>query len=102
MNKKLIIQLSIIVVAFAAAGVVLYNGFFKSSQPSVPVAATAAVSGSEITPQTILPNGSTLDFSVVNSGRFVFNQLQYPQLNPSSEVGVPENTLISSLTSGAK
>ncbi len=94
MNKKTIIQLVIIVVAFGAAGLVLYNGFFNnnnaalvSSTPSQPEAV-----------QDILPYGDTpLDIQfkeVLIPNRFQYNQISYPQLDPQNEVGIPPDSLI--------
>jgi hypothetical protein len=94
MNKKTIIQLIIIVVAFGAAGLILYNGFFNNNSTASP-AGTAGVPGSSAStsPQSILPYGGTLDFSkVLDSNRFQYNQIDYPQLDPQNDIGIsPEN-----------
>ncbi len=106
MDKKQIIQISVIVIAFGAAGLVLYNGLFKnnSSGPEL-VGNMASSTGASIAAgqaiqnaKQILPNGDTLDFSVLrnpNGPQLHFNQIIYPQLNPALDVGVNENNLIS-------
>lgn len=115
-NKKTIIQLVIIVVAFLAAGLVLYNGFFnnsnnaasqtgmpggslQSSSSSVSMFMPASTSSSSSTPtQSILPYGETLDFGkVLDSKRFQYNQINYPQLDPQNEVGIFPDSLITPL-----
>ena len=98
LNKKTIIQLVIILVAFGLAGLVLYNGFFNNQSPPAPSAVTAAAGQ---TPQTILPYGEgSLDFSVLKSRPFVFNQIQYQTVDPSSEVGVSPYNMISAPITG--
>ena len=96
MNKKLIIQLTIIVVAFGAAGLILYNGFFN--QGSAPTLGTLVVAGGAsgpVTPQQILPYGSNaFDFGPLTSRPFIFNQIQYPSINPATDVGIPPSSLI--------
>lgn len=91
MNKKLIIQIVVIVIAFGASGIVLYNGFFKngSSQPALGSAQTSAGDQS----QAILPYGSTLDFSILKKQDLQFGTVQYPKVDPAL-VGIPENQLI--------
>lgn len=111
MQKKQIIQIGIIIVAFGGAGLVLYNGLFKnnSSGPeltmSLPGIMSTSTPGSGMAGQAvqngqeILPNGSKLDFSIFsdpNEPKFQFNQIVYPQLNEKQEVGINENNLISS------
>lgn len=97
MNKKTIIQLVIIVVAFGAAGVVLYNGFFSGGSPAVnQTGATAST-----TTQDILPYGENLDFSqALNPKRFQYNQLVYPVLDPKNDVGISEQNLITPTPTG--
>jgi Flp pilus assembly protein CpaB len=90
MNKKTIIQLVIIVVAFGAAGVVLYNVFFQggANNPSQN-------QGYSSTLQGILPYGNNLDFSqALNSNRFQYNQVVFPQVDPKKDVGIPVSDLI--------
>jgi len=93
MNKKTIIQLVIIVVAFGAAGLVLYNGFFGNNNVAVqPVGGGSSLS---TTTPDILPYGSALDFSkVLDPNRFQYNQISYPQLDPQNEVGISPDSLI--------
>jgi flagellar basal body-associated protein FliL len=93
MNKKTIIQLVIIVVAFGAAGVVLYNGFFQGGVSHSPQ--DQGMGGASSTPQEILPYGNNLDFNhTVNSNRFLYNQISFPQVNPQQDVGIPVGSLI--------
>ena len=94
MNKKLIIQIIIIVAAFGAAGYVLYTGFFGGG--GSPDSGSAGLVSAAKTPKDILPYGSTLDFGVLKSGRFVFGQLQYPKLDVGTEIGISKENLISS------
>ncbi len=86
------IQIIIMLICFAAAGLVLYNGFFKSNSPS-ELAANAAVAQSVQTPQSILPYGNSLDFSVLTSRPFQFGQVRYQQVSPG-QIGIPPQNLI--------
>lgn len=90
MNKKVIIQIVIIVGAFGAAGFVLYNGLFKSDS-TVPAMGIISVKDNE----KILPYGSSLDFKNNLFKRdFQFGSMSYPKVDPN-EVGVPDSSLIS-------
>lgn len=125
-NKKQKIQIIVIVVAFAGAGLVLYNGLFKkASQPQpallagtttpgiassgtsgigVPGTATpGVVAGGTAAPavssldasQDILPYGGVLDFNqAILPGRFQYNIVQYPKLDPATDVGTAQDNLI--------
>jgi Flp pilus assembly protein CpaB len=95
MNKKLIIQIIVIVAAFGGAGLVLYNGLSNNSSSSVPQSSNTPTAKN---PKDILPYGDSLDFSVLKSRPFVFDQLQVPQLNPKSDVGVSPEQLFNSLS----
>lgn len=100
LNKKTIIQLVIIVAAFIAAGIVLYNGFFSNKGPASSPTALSGPASSQA-PQEILPYGeSGFDFSVLSNRPFVFSQIQYPKLDPNSEVGVLPSSMIASPVSG--
>ena len=95
-NKKNIIQMLIIVVAFAAAGFVLYKGgiFGNGSGPASAPAPTSAQVAAEVLPYgEILRDPKDLD-KVILPRRFFYDQVQYPKLNNSTEVGVDENTMI--------
>jgi hypothetical protein len=96
MNKKTIIQLVIIVVAFGAAGLILYNGFFNNSSSSPQAGIAGSSQSASSSAQGILPYGDTLDFSkTLDSNRFQYNQITYPQLDPQNDVGIsPENLVI--------
>ena len=96
MSKKVILQLVVIIAAFGAAAYVLYNGFNKTSVlVTVPVNSEAAVQ----TPQAILPyGGEPFNFNFLNSRPFVYDQIQYQNLDPSGEVGIPVSNLIANPT----
>lgn len=88
MNKKLLIQITVIVIALGGAAWVLYNGFKDSGRAAVPVEDTAK------SQEEILPNGNFFDFKVVDPDRFKYGLLDYPKLDPKNEVGIPEYNLI--------
>lgn len=97
-QKKKYIQLGIIICAFAATGIVLYNGMFKSTpapefaaeltpglipnagQPGIPEAGTGS----------LLPYGDDINglFGVLKKNNLRYGQVNYPRLNPNFEVGV--------------
>lgn len=96
MNKKQIIQIVIVVAALSAAGIVLYNGFHKNSEQPALMAAlpgSSQTSGSQQI-KSILPGGTTLDFSVLTKRNLNYHQATYPKLDPSSEIGILENNLV--------
>lgn len=94
MNKKVVIQIIIIVGAFVAAGLVLYNGLFKIN--SIPAPTVDNLSGGKS--EKILPNGSNLDFKTdLYKRNFQFNAISYPKVDPQNEVGIPEESLIAPL-----
>ena len=89
MNKK-IIQIIIIVVALGASVFVLFNGFFKTASQPIKDASTGDSGHVDI-----LPEGTTLDFSnAINTKRFNYDLVSYPQLDPKTEVGVTKDKLI--------
>jgi hypothetical protein len=93
MNKKTIIQLVIIVVAFGVAGVVLYNGFFKTASVPLNLVATSATTAGAS--GAILPNGESLDFSkAIDPKRFQYNQITYTQLDPKNDLGILKENLV--------
>ncbi len=92
MDRKLIIQISIIVVAFGAAGIIFYNGFVKTNRVAVP--AETATSAVVVDQQTVLPYGPGLDFSLLHNQNQQYNIVTYPKLDPSQQVGVPLGNLI--------
>ncbi|HVY67434.1 MAG TPA: hypothetical protein VHA30_00850 [Patescibacteria group bacterium] len=93
MNKKVAIEIAVIVAAFGGAGIVLYNGFFAQKAAPVPAAGLLADSNATSTRQGILPYGPNLDFSVLGQQNLHFGQFSYPQLN-ANDYGVPQNSLI--------
>ncbi len=96
MNKKTIIQVIVIIVAFSTAGIVLYNGLFKGGEQTIyeNIAVTEQKDQG-----TLLPYGNTLDFTVLKKQDLFYNQVSYPKLDPNSEIGIPlENLIISPYT----
>lgn len=109
MNRKSLIQLTVVAAAFIGSGLVLYNGYFKTKTPALPVSTGAPQSGSPgvAAPmslpgggaaaggQDILPNGTDLDFDKAFKKRDLnFGIVEYPKLVPNKEVGVPESELV--------
>jgi hypothetical protein len=96
MNKKTIIQIVIIVGAFAASGMVLYNGLFKNSTPDLSLSASDGAAGAGSN-EKILPYGDKLDFkTVLEKQNLQFDIVDYPKLDPQAEVGVDLGNLITS------
>ncbi len=102
MNKKQIIQTIVIVGAFGASGYVLYSGLYsKKPTPIVPGALTESVAGlaptkaPEISIDKILPYGDSLDFDkVLKKQNQQYGVIDYPKLDPNSEVGISEPQLM--------
>jgi hypothetical protein len=95
MNKKTMIELVIVVVAFGAAGLVLYNGIFSAGNDAAlqSEAARNAPAGQ----QDILPYGTALNFDdAVNPSRFQYNQMSYPQVD-KSEIKKPISDFVTPL-----
>jgi hypothetical protein len=94
MNKKQIIQLVVILLAFGGAGFVLYRGgIFGTSSAGIGSTQTLVESG--IVSQPLLPYGETLDFKqALDADRFNYNQFEFGKLDPKTEVGIDENLLI--------
>lgn len=106
-NKKQIIQISVIVVAFLAAGYILYSGGLFGSNATWHGSSASLSVGAGLGPGLgagqssgdVLPYGNILqdpkDFDkVINHNRFQYDLIQYPKLDPQNEVGVPENSVI--------
>jgi hypothetical protein len=104
MNKKTIIQLVVIVAAFGACGLVLYNGLFKGQSSPSAANMSTPIGFPGVTAdinQDILPYGDNLDFSkALDSKRFQYNQIEYQKLNPQNEVGISPDSLITPLPAG--
>ncbi len=96
MDKKLIIQLVVIVSAFGGAAIILYNSFFKNSI-SPPPNFLAGIPAAQKSQDDILPNGRSLNFKVIDENRFEYNVIQYPQVDAKREVGIPPDELINPL-----
>lgn len=102
MNKKTIIQIIVIVCAFGAAAVVLYNGFFKNGNQA---AFSSVVQNSDSAQkiQQVLPYGNSLDFDLIlYQKQLQYHLVDYPKLDPKSEVGIPQSNLITPLTTNTK
>jgi len=96
MNKKTLIQIIVIVGCFVGSGVVIYNGLFKKTPPSITDVSTSGVTSQPSDEEAILPYGSKLDFdSVFNKkNKFIYGKLDYPKLNYSLDVEIDEKMLI--------
>ena len=100
MNKKLIIQIVLIVVGFSGSGYVLYNGFFKNSAPAVSVAPEVVGEPGQAV-EKVLPYGDKLDFKgVLDQQNLQYNVITYPVVATATEVGIVEQGLVQSLKSG--
>lgn len=93
MNKKNVILIVVVIVLVGAAGWILYAGIFRK---------TAGVLGSDspnidLTQKNIvnlLPYGTKLNFDPVENRTNIDPPFKYIQVNPSTDVGVPEKDLI--------
>lgn len=103
MNRKKIIQIIIVAVAFGGTGFVLYNGFHRSATPNPlttnpligAMGSLSAAPGKKVDNSPLLPYGASLNFSkVLDSRPFLFDAVQFQALNATSEVGVPTQDLI--------
>ncbi|MFA5991440.1 MAG: hypothetical protein WC794_04305 [Candidatus Doudnabacteria bacterium] len=91
MNKKVIIQIIIIVGAFAGAGFVLYNGFNQGAGSSTSVIGTPVANENE----KILPFGFTPSFDTNLEKRgFQFGTMSYPAVERKDIGIVPDSALI--------
>jgi hypothetical protein len=93
MNKKQIIQIVVIIIAFGLAGFVLYNGFFKGNGGGPLLLDSPAISA-QAQPEDLLPEGTTLNFDLLKQQNLFYNQVPYPKLNPVSDFGIPVSSLI--------
>jgi hypothetical protein len=97
MNKKSVIQIVVISIAFIASGVVLYKGFFSGSgnagAPIVPLGIIAGSGTSTVSSENVLPYGPTFDYAKIDDlekkMHFKFGVISYPVLSTSTEVGKP-------------
>jgi hypothetical protein len=99
MNKKNIIQIAVIVVAFSISGIVLYKGFGGSKStaidPSLAVTGLGTVESTGFNAEDVLPYGKSLDFDkVLKRNNLEFGKVSYPKLDPDLEVGKQEQDLI--------
>lgn len=117
MDKKKLIQISIIVICFLTAGFIVYNGMFKSSA-SVPVPTAGGTSqginnaipvstgntvvaggkGNVAVPVSIQQLSINYDFSkeikkVLLKNGLSYQTFQYPKVN-EAEVGISVNDLV--------
>ena len=97
MNKKKIIQLVVVLVCFGGSAMVIYNGFFSKSSNQLVSQLPGAVGQTQNAgqPEKVLPYGDKLEFdAVLNKKNLRYEQINYPQVNTSSEVGTPLEQLI--------
>lgn len=92
MDRKKIIQIVVIIIAFGASGFVLYNGLYKPKTPLNPALLVeqlgAGVPGAA-SPDNLLPHGKTFDIAgVINPHNFQFDAISFPKLSTSTEVGL--------------
>jgi co-chaperonin GroES (HSP10) len=101
LKKKKLIQIIIVFFCFGGTGIILYNGFFKYKNAPV---ANITSSGVVISRQdqstskkieTILPNGSELDFGSLNRPNVQYGTTVYENKVSTSEIGMLEHDLIS-------
>lgn len=102
MSKKTIAEIVIVIVAFLASGVVLYRGLVvKDPAEYLPQSvAPAKVQEPTIQLSTVFPFGERFDIDTVLAKRKLqFGVVQYPKLDPNSEVGVPVSQLVPTASS---
>jgi hypothetical protein len=103
MNKKAIIQTTIVIIAFGASGIILYNGLFKNSVGPVPNGSLAPITSSaNLTSSAILPHGDKLDFKPIYTQDLRFGDYIYPSISTTSDVSIPLQNLIKSLSTEQK
>lgn len=90
-NKKQIIQILVIVGAFAGAFFILYsNGVFGGSTNQA-----VQVSQGTKSLQPILEYGNTLEFKdAIKPDRYDYYQITLPKVQPQADVGVDVGSLI--------
>jgi Flp pilus assembly protein CpaB len=102
MNKKTIIQIIVIIAAFGGAGIVLYNGFAKN--PNSGQSEESSYLEASKSQEKVLPYGETLNLkAVLNQRPLQFSGDVGEKINPASDVGSPENAIITprpSITAG--
>ena len=94
MDKKKIIQIAVIVLAFGGSGFVLYNGMFKSKPSSIVPAAVSGTGIGQSAPVQILPYGSELNFSVLSKQKQQYGAVSFPQINTSTDISIPVTDLV--------
>ena len=85
MNKKTIIQIVVIVGAFGASAVVLYNGLFKNAS-QVPLNGTPTAASQD----KILPFGDSFNYQFIaelKAKNFIFGAVNYPKVDPTTDIG---------------
>ena len=97
MDKKKLIQIIVIIIAFGGSGIVLYNGLYKGSAPSSAVSVSSmtgsgavVVSGLAVgAANPLLPYGDKLDFTgILGKQGLQYDAISFPTLNTSTEVGI--------------
>ncbi len=92
MDKKKLIQIIVIIVAFGGSGVVLYNGLYKGSAPPPAAVSVSALPASGVAAgaaNPLLPYGGKLDFTgILYKQGLQYDAIFFPTLNTSTEVGI--------------
>lgn len=101
MNRKTIIQIAVIVICFGAAGLLLFNSFFKGGSVSeAPVAPPGAQMGTlQDNSKNPLPFGDDLSGQlkkVLGKSNLQYGLFNYPKFN-EAEVGIPPSDLVKPL-----
>jgi hypothetical protein len=107
MNRKTLIQLSVILICLGVSAFVLYNGFFKNSSPppitdlSVPSSPNSSQTATSplADPTNPLPYGDNLAAElkrVLGKNSLQFGVIAYPIIN-EAEVGVGVTDLVKPL-----
>ena len=105
MNKKKLIQIIVVIVCFAASGVVIYNGLFAKKQNNAPSEVLGLPGASKdlvstLNTEKLLPYGEnlkldeTLNRIILNNQRLRYGLMTFPELNPSTDVGMPVDQMI--------
>lgn len=101
MNKKTLIQMIVIVIAFGGSGLVLYNGLFKDPAGSGSGSGSSA-STTLINVASIFPYGEKLDFTPIYKQHIRYGEYGYPVLSTSTDVGIATEGLLQALDTTVK
>ncbi len=96
MNKKNLIQVSIIFACFTASAIVIYNNFFKKAELPPSVVGQVEKTGQKQDGQ-ILPGGTTFDLKSVKDSSLRFNLIDYPKASLPTDIGVDTDKILKPL-----